>query len=73
MFGQLGQFGGLKIIESVNCVSFTGKTLHREIPRTWKSRLFTLPWRPWKKTEIISYPETKPEMYRIGDTIAATP
>ena len=27
-----------------------------EVRRTWKERLFTRPWRPWRKTKHISVP-----------------
>lgn len=64
---------GMRIFESVNCVEFTGKTLHREDKRTWKERLFSWPWRPWKATKTVYYPETIPAMYRIGDRIVAHP
>lgn len=30
-------------------------TRTREVPRTWKERLFTHPWRPLKKTRTESY------------------
>ncbi len=70
----LGRFSGMRIFESVNCVELTGKMLSREEIRSWKERLFSLPWKPWKATKTIYYPEAIPTMYRIGyDTIVGHP
>ena len=72
-YGLIDSPYGMKIIESLNCVEFTGKTLTREEKRTWKERLFTSPWQPWKTTKLIAYPESKPVMYRIGNQIVGHP
>ena len=45
---------GTQIIENVNCVEFTGRTLTRVEKRSLKERLFSLPWNPWKKIKEIS-------------------
>jgi hypothetical protein len=43
----------------------------KRIPRSWKERLFTRPWRPFQAThEIWIQPEIGPdECYRIGNVI----
>lgn len=72
---MLPNFGliGLQIIESTNCVEFTGKMLSREVERSWKERLFSWPWKPWKSTKTEHYPEAVPVMYRIGNRIVGHP
>lgn len=40
-------FIGLNVYESPWCVR-DGEP--REVPRTWKERLLTRPWRPWRAT-----------------------
>jgi hypothetical protein len=64
---------GMAIFESLNCVELTGKQLSREEKRTWKERMFTLPWHPWKATKTVYYPEAIPAMYRIGNKIVGHP
>ena len=64
---------GMTIIESLNCVELTGKQLSREEKRTWKERLFTLPWHPWKSIKTVYYPEAIPAIYRIGNQIVGHP
>jgi hypothetical protein len=39
----------------------------KNIKRTWKERLFTLPWNPWIKTKIY----IEPTIYKIGDNFVA--
>ncbi len=43
-------FKGHRIIEDPNL------TEPKEIPRTTKERLFSLPWKPWRKTKFIQVP-----------------
>ena len=43
-------WGGVKIIQSEAMVE-PGEPI--EVPRTWRERLFTLPWRPFKKTKTV--------------------
>jgi hypothetical protein len=39
------------------------------VDRTWKERLFSLPWKPWKSTKVIipTVPSTK--VYALSDNI----
>ena len=48
-------FGGYKLVASDLLVEYTS----REVPRSIKERLFTRPWRPFKKTKTIHYTEPK--------------
>ena len=50
---------GHRIIEDPNL------TEPKEIPRTTKERLFSLPWKPWRKTKTIQIP--KQEAYIIDN------
>jgi hypothetical protein len=40
-----------------------------EVERSWKERLFSLPWRPFEKKKIID----KPTIFVVGETIIAHP
>ena len=63
MSPQAGWINGITIIEDPNLLRFED-TLEK---RTWKERLFTLPWNPFKlnKTVIISLPSE--EVYFVGE------
>jgi len=41
---------GVKIIQSLSCVET------KTVERTWKERLFSLPWHPRVKTKSITVP-----------------
>lgn len=53
----MNNFTGYKIIET-DLVP-----IKQELKRTWKERLFSLPWRPWKATKIepVFYIINKPD------------
>lgn len=53
---------GMKIITS----PFVGEKCTKQVKRTWKERLFTLPWRPFQKLKTITY--YKPDGTFIRDT-----
>lgn len=53
---------GLKVIEDKNLTIHDGTTT---ITRSWKERLFTLPWRPWVATKEISNIIPNPEFFYI--------
>lgn len=55
--------GGFKVIESVYVSDY------ENIMRTWRERLFTLPWRPWVKTRRVY----APSVYKMGDTLICSP
>ena len=42
--------GGLKVIASINVPDY------ETVKRTWRERLFTLPWRPFKSTKSVYKP-----------------
>ncbi|NIQ88650.1 MAG: hypothetical protein GWN93_06045 [Deltaproteobacteria bacterium] len=48
-------YRGVQVIESVHC------TKNVWVPRTWRERLFTLPWRPLRKMKYMTVPD--PELY----------
>jgi hypothetical protein len=43
-------FAGMRVIESVYLEEYGPPTLVR---RTWRERLFSRPWRPWKATKVV--------------------
>jgi sporulation protein YlmC with PRC-barrel domain len=43
----------------------------KEVKRTWKERLFTVPWRPLKKTKTVVVPSDK--VYMMGDIVVCHP
>ena len=52
---------GIRIIENVNLVDLKIEFVNR----TWKERLFTIPWTPWKKTKVVQHKIPKQEFYLI--------
>ena len=63
---------GYQIVESLSMVDVNNPE-HVEQKRTWKERLFTLPWRPFKKTKTLTiFPPLK-NYYLIGNTILCHP
>ena len=60
-FGDiLGLLPGINIVEDIN-LTLPGETI--EVERSWKERLFTLPWRPFTKTKIKMLMLPSPELY----------
>lgn len=62
----------LKMIESLQAVELDG-IRPEKVKRTWKERLFTLPWKPWITHKTIQVPNYKPAMYRLGNQIIYHP
>lgn len=46
-------------------------TVQGTVPRTWKERMFSWPWRPLRKTKVINVPD--PTVYLMGDKAIAHP
>jgi hypothetical protein len=59
---------GLRVFESLYAVR-SGEPV--EVPRSWGERLFTRPWRPFRRTRIV-VPQI-PMAYKIGETLVAHP
>lgn len=59
----------LEMYESANSIEIDADnpTKPETIKRSWKERLFSLPWRPWVKTKVIRVPNYKPAIYRVGN------
>ena len=60
---EFSHFTGLKIIKDSAIEDY------RTVDRSWKERLFTLPWRPWAMAKEIH----DPQFYQLGDTIVCSP
>ena len=43
------------------------------VKRTWIERLFSLPWRPWKATKMITIQVPSDEVIIMADTITMHP
>lgn len=56
-------FAGMRI--------FVSRPVPATVKRTLKERLFTRPWRPFKKTKVVMSPATIPEneCYRFGNDL----
>lgn len=64
-------YGGIRIIESAYLVE-DGPPI--EVPRTWRERLFTLPWQPRKRTKTVITKVPAKHGYRMGsNTIVMHP
>lgn len=46
---SIGVIGGVDIVIDPNCF----KEVQTEVKRTWKERLFSLPWNPFKKQKTV--------------------
>ena len=55
---EMGGLGGLRIIESLS-MTMTGPSY--TVQRTWRERLLSWPWKPWKKecTMAMQVPSKK--------------
>lgn len=47
------------------------ETVPQTVERTWKERLFSLPWHPFQKTKTVY--EQKPALYKYDGTIFSHP
>lgn len=56
--------GGIRIITDINMVE-DGQPY--EVRRTWRERLFTLPWRPMKATRVVVPRVPTREILRLSD------
>lgn len=64
-------FSGVKIFTSPHLT----ERKHYFVKRTWKERLFSRPWKPFKKTNTLYYdaPRTDYLVYDDGRTIICHP
>lgn len=68
----MNKFYGYQVIEDINMVDLD-KPQYTEQRRTWKERLFTLPWHPFKKIKTVTtYPPMK-NFYMVGRMIICHP
>jgi hypothetical protein len=43
------------------------------VKRTWKERLFSLPWRPWIDIRLVIHYDPDPHVYVYGNRLIAHP
>lgn len=61
-FNEKGMvFNGLQVIEDCNLTVVVTEVKNR----SWKERLFTLPWRPWESTKDELVTKPNPNLYKI--------
>ena len=60
---MISTYRGYQLIESSYLVDRGPDKL---IDRTWKERLFSLPWTPFKKTKVVETYVPSDKMYVIG-------
>lgn len=62
-FNDYTSFAGMKI--------FVSRPVSATVKRTWKERLFSMPWKPFKTTKVIMKPAliSGNKCYRFGDEI----
>jgi hypothetical protein len=53
---------GLHVMESVHLT----QTEEREVKRSWRERLLSWPWCPWRSHKTISVEVPDPNFYMIG-------
>ncbi len=70
-FGFYGGFplGGMTIIES----PFLTKEEQEIVPRTWRERLFTRPWRLFEKTKTVTVRVPDPDLYSVAGMVYGHP
>jgi len=63
-----GVIGSLyKRVMFIPCPSLVDE-IHLEVKRTWKERLFSLPFRPFQKTKIVTYYIPQRKLIRVNET-----
>ena len=67
MQNTLGKIGGKQVIISTAALEEVIKIRKR----TWRERLFTIPFRPFKK--LITYLISRPCMYFVGEVLLVHP
>lgn len=63
-------FVGLRIIEDSTMV-IDGEPI--KVVRSWKERIFSLPWRPLKRAKIVVSKVPNPNVYRYKDYMVMHP
>lgn len=70
LYQRPGTIGGFEIVEHSPMVT-------RLLRRSWRERLFTLPWRPFVKTKTVQVPNPLfplgSEIFRVGYQLHALP
>lgn len=66
----MNTFSGFRVVLSP---SLTEPGEPVQVPRTWRERLFTWPWRPWRTTRTYVPQVPSSQAYRVGDTLYLHP
>ena len=60
---SINDFSRYKIIEDINMVDIKTDLIHR----SWKERLFSIPWKPWIKIKVVKRNIPKQEFYFMNN------
>lgn len=63
-------FNGLHVIESIY---LTKAGTPYEVRRSWRERLFTIPWRPWQATRTVIPQVPIREAFQFGNSLVMHP
>jgi len=63
-------FAGIRFVENPNLVE-DGDPI--EVPRTWMERLFSYPWKPWKKVKTVIPKVPSSRVLVMGNVAVAHP
>jgi hypothetical protein len=61
-------FSGMPVIESV----YLTKTVSREVRLLWRQRLWSWPWRPWRRTRMEQFQEPG-DILQVGNVFYVHP
>jgi len=67
---NVGRLGGLKIVENMFMV-VPGEPY--QVPRGWRERLFTMPWRPLRKERTVVPMVPSKEIIKLYDQLIMHP
>lgn len=66
----MASLSGFRIVESQWLTEAGPPT---EVRRTWRERLLSRPWRPWKATRIVVLQVPSRQVYMMGDSMVVHP
>lgn len=58
-------FCGVSIIQS----EYMTETKSRVVRRSWRERILSWPWRPWRKMCVVYHEEPLPYLMRVRDDL----
>jgi hypothetical protein len=62
-------FNGWPVITS----TWMTRSETREVPRPWRDRLWSWPWRPWRATMLVTVQVPSDDVLRVGGRLVMHP